>query len=171
MSGTNSVGRPSSYSDLMLAKARAFYLKYAEAEPFNVISKMEDNGETVETVINQVLNPYYTNPPYIEQLALDLDIDDETVTEWAKSHKEFSATIKRIKTLQKIRLYNNSMQRSSATGAIFLLKANHGLVETEKRILANDIDHPLINLGIGMSNAQRSLPAKKEIESDEDDSE
>jgi hypothetical protein len=70
--------------------------------------------------------------PYIEELALILNVNDDTLVEWAKEHDEFSATVKKLKTLQKLCLKRDALERKvHPTMAIFLLKANHGLSEKE----------------------------------------
>lgn len=70
--------------------------------------------------------------PYIEELALLLSVDDDTLVEWAKQHDEFSATLKRLKMLQKLYLKQGALEkRLQPHIAVFLLKANHGLNEKE----------------------------------------
>lgn len=39
--------------------------------------------------------------PFIEELALALEVNEDTIVEWAKEHDEFSATVKMLKMLQK----------------------------------------------------------------------
>lgn len=74
--------------------------------------------------------------PYVDELSLVLDISDETVNEWSTKIERFSATIRRLKRKQRIYLLRASLDKGVATaGAIFQLKANHGMVETEKRLL------------------------------------
>lgn len=69
--------------------------------------------------------------PFIEELSLLLDIDDDTVNEWTKDpeKKQFSAIIKRIRILQRLRLTQRCLGKNP-TGAIFLLKVDHGKKET-----------------------------------------
>jgi hypothetical protein len=72
--------------------------------------------------------------PFIEELAFQLGIDDDTLVEWTRKHNEFSAAIKRLKMLQRLRLQKDSLSRKvHPTSAIFLLKANHGFIEEGKR--------------------------------------
>lgn len=96
--------------------------------------------------------------PFIEELADVLDKDDETITIWANKrikdkegkdteefeHPEFAQVIKRILSLQKLRLLQRTLGRFNPTGAIFQLKVNHGLIETEKRVLAGAVNEPLL---------------------------
>lgn len=92
----------------------------------------------------------HVNIPYIEELALELDVDDETIGLWASKknekdeleHPQFSATIKRLKTMQKMMLLKHTLGKTPA-GSIFQLKANHGMMESEKQILAGDKDQPM----------------------------
>lgn len=96
--------------------------------------------------------------PFIEELALLLDHDDETITLWAKKkrkdiendneensleHPEFSALYRKLKTLQKLFLSKRILGRYNPSGAISLLKWHHGLIETEKQILAGEKNEPL----------------------------
>lgn len=121
-------GRPTEYNKEKLQKAQEFYFSYAYAEP---TTEYIDSKGSVHTVDN----PLYTAVPYIEKLALELDVDEDTVANWCKAHEEFFGTIKKIKSLQKLRLYGKSMEKTSSTGAIFQLKVNHDMVETERRLL------------------------------------
>jgi len=71
--------------------------------------------------------------PFIEELALDLDVHDDTIVEWAKAHDEFSATVRKLKLLQKLSLKKGALSKHlQPTTAIFLLKANHGMNDEEK---------------------------------------
>lgn len=69
--------------------------------------------------------------PYIEDIAILLGIDDDSVNEWTKTHDEFSATIKRAKILQRKFLKQQGLSNKvNVSMAIFLLKANHRLIES-----------------------------------------
>lgn len=87
--------------------------------------------------------------PMIEDVALLLDINDDTVVSWENAvypedyedesmrgqlkFPEFSATIKRVKMKQKKKLMKDGLyggKEVNSTMAIFLLKANHNMVET-----------------------------------------
>lgn len=86
-----------------------------------------------------------TKQPYIEELALELGVDDTTICNWAEAtnedgsrkYPEFFAAIKMLKTLQKFRLLEKTLYQFP-TGAIFQLKANHNMIESEKRILQGE---------------------------------
>ena len=92
--------------------------------------------------------------PYQERLAIILDIDPDSVTNWStrgkdltdgtqekeeKSkqvsewYKNFFGLIKRLKSLQRLML-QEKLIKSNSIGAMFLLKTKHGYMETDKRI-------------------------------------
>lgn len=76
-----------------------------------------------------------TELPTIEGLALELGLDDERIGEYASKYPDFHATIKDLKAKQKQQLMNDGMyggKEVNSTMAIFLLKANHGLIETSR---------------------------------------
>lgn len=84
--------------------------------------------------------------PFIEEIALRLKAHRETIMEWAKNkedHPDFSDLIYTAQTLQSLRLQQRVLGRYNPTGAISLLKWHHGMIETEKRILAGDKDAPV----------------------------
>ena len=73
--------------------------------------------------------------PYLEQLAYKLDVDMDTMLRWCDDDKEFCGTYKKIQIYQKYCLMKGSvMGQFNPASSIFQLKANHGLIETEKRI-------------------------------------
>lgn len=112
-------GRPTKYSEEILEKAREY------------LQKCVDNSAI----------------PFIEQLAFQLDINDETVLEWEKKYEEFSATIKRVRQLQKFMLLSGSLNETyNVTASIFQLKANHGLIETSRSELTGKDGERLSNL-------------------------
>ncbi len=84
----------------------------------------------------EAIEKYYKNCinkaqiPYIEDIALLLGVDEATVWRWSEAKPDFCNAIDRIKLLQKKQLKRLALK--SPYGAIFLLKANHGLIETEK---------------------------------------
>ncbi len=90
--------------------------------------------------------------PYIQVLCDEdyLDVPYETFHNWLKEdsehnqkfHLRLMQTIKKLYYRREHMLLNRTFQQN-ATGAIFQLKANHGYVETEKRILAGDKGNPV----------------------------
>ena len=90
--------------------------------------------------------------PYLEELCDEtyLDIHTDTLTNWTDNahdvvlHTELIATIKKLKMRQKRLLLMRTLGQVS-TGAIFQLKANHGMIETEKQMMVggNNNDSPV----------------------------
>ena len=91
-----------------------------------------------------------TELPTIEGLARYLGVARDTIYEWIKpeyKHIEFSDTIKEIEEAQKAQLINDGMyggKEVNSTMAIFLLKCNHGMIETERRLVGGLDGGPLV---------------------------
>lgn len=94
--------------------------------------------------------------PFLEELALLLDVDEDTVTNWQnekdeqgnRMYPEFFGACKKIMTLQKLRLRRASMEKQSAAGSIFQLKTNHGMVETSRSELSGPGGDPIKTEGV-----------------------
>ncbi len=92
--------------------------------------------------------------PYVERLAIQLDISVDSISRWSDKGKDnqdnskedidnelissdllikFSGVIKRVKELQRLAL-QEKLIKSNSIGAMFLLKAKHGYMETSKQI-------------------------------------
>ena len=74
-----------------------------------------------------------TELPTIEGLSLEIGCDNETLLLWGKDHPEFSDALKALKAKQKSQLMNDGLyggKEVNSPMAIFLLKANHGMIET-----------------------------------------
>jgi hypothetical protein len=123
----HSGGRPTKYSEEMLSKAQGYFLK--------CYGKIDGN----------------IRMPFIEELALELGVNDDTVVEWANKknddgsliYPEFSATYSRILLLQKFRLKQTGLKGKNQSFVQFLLNVNHGMVSAEKQILTGDKDNKL----------------------------
>jgi hypothetical protein len=73
-----------------------------------------------------------TELPTIEGFANSIDVDPDTIDNWCKDHVEFFGAIKKLKCKQKNQLMNDGLYGGKEVNqamAIFLLKANHGLIE------------------------------------------
>ena len=84
--------------------------------------------------------------PTIEGIALRLGISRDTLYEWAKQHKEFSDTLDKLKMMQKEALIETGIfggKEINATIIALLLKVNHDMIETEKKIFSGDDKSPL----------------------------
>lgn len=111
-----------------------------------------------------------TSLPTIEGLSIYLDLDDDNVNEYRKRYPKFHATIKKLKHMQKRQLIDDGMyggKEVNSTMAIFLLKVNHGMIETEKKILAGNDGQPLsINLisgGYGIPDVGDNASSPKKV--------
>jgi len=111
---SNKLAPQSKYSTLMLKKAEEYYKECVSDQ-----KKM----------------------PYMEELGLKLGVDTDTINNWGNDERiEKFGTIKRnIKELQRLRLMQRGLESNKPVMSIFLLKANHGFVETNKQI--NESDH------------------------------
>lgn len=119
------VGRPIKLTASKLKAAQAYY------------KACYDNKET----------------PWVEELAIyHLDVDDDTVRNWARYAadeeymtkatpenrrllQQFFGTLKKLATMQLLRLKKDGLADKRNTVAIFLMKANHGMVETTRHEL------------------------------------
>ncbi len=89
--------------------------------------------------------------PWIEELALLIDVSDSTIVNWAdktdddgkREHPEFFSSYSRLKSLQKLRLKQRALGRFTPHGALYLLNADHKVIQTNKEILSSDREEPL----------------------------
>lgn len=115
-----------------------------------------------------------TKLPKREDVALLLDVDDETLIEWSKIHPEFSATIKKVDKLQKGELIDDGLfggKEVNASMAIFLLKANHGMIETNRQEITGKGGEELktvLYLPHERTEPKRNNPAAKTTRSSSD---
>ena len=73
-----------------------------------------------------------TSLPTIQGFALWLNVNDDTLVEWAKIYPEFSATLKRLKGIQAKQLIDDGIyggKEVNATIVKLLLQNNHGMRE------------------------------------------
>lgn len=110
--------------------------------------------------------------PFLEELCDEdyLDILVDQLEDWVRNkelsskdpvhdpslHAELARTIAKLFTSQKLWLKKRVLGDKQPTGAIFLLKANHGMIETERQIQSGDKDNPIENkLQIEITEAKR----------------
>lgn len=89
-----------------------------------------------------------TSLPTIEGLAGYLNITSETIRQWAKQHKDFSLTIKKIIDKQKQQLIDDGMyggKEVNAAMAIFLLKVNHKMREAPPVLIQQNFNKIMQN--------------------------
>lgn len=93
--------------------------------------------------------------PALEILGIELDITRETMNQWTRPDSdyykpEFSDTIKKILEIQEYKLKILGMTRNAAM-PIFLLKANHGFIETSRQEITGkdgkDLPTPILQVG------------------------
>lgn len=71
--------------------------------------------------------------PFLEELALRIDCTADQISDWQLRDKDFNQACKKIKDVQKILLQKGGLAGTfKQKMAVFLLKANHGMVETER---------------------------------------
>lgn len=90
-----------------------------------------------------------TSLPTKQGFALWLGVDDETLSEWAKIHPDFSATLRKLMLLQGQQLINDGIyggKEVNATIVKLLLQNNHGMKERVDNT-TNDKDLPTPILG------------------------
>jgi hypothetical protein len=79
-------------------------------------------------------NREQTKLPTVEGLALFLGINIDTIYEWSKRYPQFSEYLKKLASQQKQQLIDDGMyggKEVNASMAIFLLKAIHGLKDSQ----------------------------------------
>lgn len=95
--------------------------------------------------------------PFIEELALLLEIHDDTIVEWSKNNEEFSATVKRLKMLQRLHLKKGALEkRLHPSLSVFLLKANHGMNEDQKEA-ESPVTHCVHFVGIDPKTLEEAM--------------
>jgi len=90
-----------------------------------------------------------TQLPSIEGLAIHLDVDSDTIRNWAKQYPGFSAQVKKIAEKQKQQLMDDGMyggKEVNAAMAIFLLKVNHGMKDGSQNLNQINIGKVYIEL-------------------------
>ena len=106
--------------------------------------------------------------PTIEGLAIYLGVNTDTIVEWGKKHKKFSATVKKLVERQKNQLMNDGLYGGKEVNqamAIFLLKVNHGMIETSHTDITTagkPLPQPLIDVRKNNSNRETAGTDKKD---------
>ena len=91
--------------------------------------------------------------PKLVDFYIKLDISREAASEWRKKSPNFNAACNFISSRQEATLEDEGLyggRAINAAMAIFLLKANHGKIETEKRIVQG-------TMGINLAGAEDAL--------------
>lgn len=108
----------------------------------------EDICEKVDVYLS-MCGREQTALPTIEGFAVYLDVARSTVYLWAKEHKEFSDTLEKISTYQKIQLINDGIyggKEVNATIVKLMLQNNHGMKErTDTTTNDKELPTPIYN--------------------------
>lgn len=78
--------------------------------------------------------------PTIEGLSVSLGVLPCTVDQWARIHPKFRTLKERVLAMQKDKLIDWGLAGGkgiNSTMAIFLLKCNHGLIESNRNLIGN----------------------------------
>jgi len=84
--------------------------------------------------------------PTVEGIALKLNISKNTLYEWAKKNSEFQDALDELKMKQKEALTEIGIfggKEINATIVSLLLKVNHDMIETEKKVITGEDNQPL----------------------------
>ncbi len=95
---------------------------------------------SIETFFDEAV-PTNMRIPTVEGMCLKLNISKNTVYMWAKKHDPIKDALKLIKIKQKEYLTEVGIfggKEINASIVSLFLKANHGMIETEKKLLAGD---------------------------------
>lgn len=106
--------------------------------------------------------------PTIQGFSLWLNVDDETLTEWAKRYPEFSATLGRLKKLQAKQLIDDGIyggKEVNATIIKLMLQNNHGMKERTD-VTTNNKELPTPILGGIAKDVPGDNGNSQDIESD-----
>lgn len=102
----------------------------------------DDLPEKLRTYANDCLNRHQV--PWLEEFCHKNDISERTLREWCKVHDDMEEAKEYLMTIQKMILKQLCITKGAhVAGAIFLLKANHGLIETDRVQHASSDVEPL----------------------------
>lgn len=117
-------GRPTLYQGdkIMIAKVQQYLAKCVD-EDYQLVKSDGDKATSYDNMVK-------VNIPTLEGFCLMLGINDDTLVEWRKIHKKFSAAVRKIELTQKQRLFNEGLAgRYNPMIAKLGLSANHGMKE------------------------------------------
>lgn len=108
-------GRPTKLTPEMMAKARTF-LSEAAKEKLKKTVFTKNGPEIIEVPV----------PPTITKFSLFLDVQRETLNEWAKENREFSDIFTRVRRVYEQTLVENGLSDNyNPRLSQFLLSADH----------------------------------------------
>jgi len=137
----NPVGRPSSYDPKFCEEI----VNYFSVEPFEVLT-IHISGKNGYQKEEPKLLP--CRFPTLERFACNINVNTDTLVEWAKNHPEFSAAYEKAKHMQKDILVTNGLNGQYASNfAIFVAKNFTDMKdksETDITTLGKEISSPYI---------------------------
>lgn len=104
---------------------------------------------------------YYekTEFPFIEELAKNLVVTGTTIVDWSNKHDEFKEVYDLIVQSQRLALLKATLgKKFNVAGAIFQLKANHGMIETSR--LESETKNVNINTEVELSEDEQKAVRK-----------
>jgi hypothetical protein len=102
--------------------------------------ELNSNGDPQRKLDYDLARKYAeeTDLPLIEELALKLNCDEDTVGNRAKADPEFGTIVKLIRLKQKVGYMKMLPSKEYSTrGIIFNLNVNHKMIETQRSEIAN----------------------------------
>lgn len=116
-------GRPTKYEGQITIDKAKEYLNTCVDEYSEFNKTRGENTNSYDRLVK-------VNLPTVVGLALFLDVNKDTVYEWAKEYPEFSDTLSKVVSLQEQRLLENGMSGDyNSTIAKLILSSNHGYRE------------------------------------------
>lgn len=122
--------------DAVLASMQNLALGFEEINMARPTKYKEQFCDEVEVYL-KTAGREQTKLPTVSEFSRYIGINGDTLVEWGKKYPKFSAAIKRLKEHQKEQLMNDGLyggKEVNSTMAIFLLKANHDMIETDRII-------------------------------------
>lgn len=115
-----------------------------------------------------------TKIPFIEGLALELDVHRETIREWGDKYPRFSATLDKLKHKQFMAMAIGGLDGTlNPTITKLLLSFNHGVIDTERRELTGKDGEKLSGVVVEIVDKQNDTqdPSDQRPEADSGSSE
>ena len=111
----------------------SFFMARPSSYTPEVINKIDEYLKTV--------GREQTKLPTRYGFAKFIGVDSDTLLNWEKKNVQFLGAIKKVDEEQKLQLMEDGLyggKEVNASMAIFLLKANHGLIETDRHEFKGD---------------------------------
>ncbi len=103
--------------------------------------------------------------PWLEEFCNNNEISERTLRDWCKAHDEMSDAREHLMMVQKMILKQLCISKGThVAGPIFLLKANHGFIETEKVQHVGSGEEPLTLIFTDSATYKAHEENKKKLE-------